>query len=124
MIPIEHPLPEGYEAVTFRVPKLGETFLTSEGVAYELKENSTLQHPRLILRKLWVWPSWLKCEYITRDGHGIYGWEGEPRLLGDHWVTPNPADPIRFFQIPEFVDLDLPPKQSIWRNPCFPSTKP
>lgn len=122
MIPIEHPLPEGYEAVTFRVPKVGETFLTTEGAAYELRENPLhqLQQPRLILRKIWVWPDWLKCAVVTRDGHGIYAWDDEPQLLNNAWIVPNPADPIHFSEVPDFIDLglpELPPSESIWRNP-------
>jgi len=130
-IEVEHPLPEGYEAVTFRVPKVGETFLgedSVEGPVAVVARNDSYQIPRLILRKAWVWPTWLKCYCITRDIQGVYGWEGEPKLYDDIWVTLTLVkDPIKFAKIPEFIDLglpQLPANQSIWRNPCFQSAKP
>lgn len=126
---IEHPIPDGYEAIAFRAPKDGEQYLTHDGksVANSVT-GAEYQAPRLILQKIWVWPSWLKCRVITRDADGrIDLWNDEPTCnTVKNWVPSEGGKAPIYVMVGRFLDLDLPtlpPEQSIWRNPCFQSTK-
>lgn len=61
---------EEYEPTgEFREPKDGEVFITQHGKA-ELLRKAIPGCPRIILRKKWKWPKWLKARYIAMDNDG------------------------------------------------------
>lgn len=53
-----------WEPVAFRKPLPGEWFITDVGHPHVWSDKDH-QHPRLIIRRKWKWPEWLKAEWIA-----------------------------------------------------------
>lgn len=63
-------LPDGYEAVAFRLPIDGEMYLNGSAVTkYNAKYVS---EPTLIVRLKWQWPTWMTCRSIAKRGDGVW----------------------------------------------------
>lgn len=77
----------GYKVVRFGVPRTGETFVSETGILMQCQPPTT-GHPRLILEKLWEWPTWLKAKYIAMDADGTwYAYKMEPEVSYEIWTT-------------------------------------
>ena len=112
------PLASEWEAVAYRLPYPGDNWLTSSGVVRTASRQGELPSiPCIILRRKWVWPSWLKARWYCEDGDGIQRCckSTKPEAGEMTWRSDN------LLRIdPEFVDL---PKiggdwrQSLRENP-------
>lgn len=66
------PLAEEWEAVAWRPPKNGERFVKSYNlVVLTAFSDFTNEESRLIVRRKWVWPSWLKARWYCEDSDGV-----------------------------------------------------
>jgi hypothetical protein len=91
---IEVEVPEGYEATgEFRLPKKGDYFLNSCG-DLNLSTNdwnnsnymNSYANQRIILRKKYQWPTWLKARYIAMDkDKGWWAYDSRPILYERGW---------------------------------------
>lgn len=81
---IECDTPKGYEPVAFRVPKLGETFVTDFGKVLTGTGNGhRWRKPRLIVRKTWTPPSWLPEGSYLYSNFGVWRCSPvEPQSVG------------------------------------------
>lgn len=112
---------DGYEAIDFRVPVIGEMFIAACGSIMTSSQTGICPDlPRIILRRVTPWPSWLKAAAYAKDDTGIWwayaavpkrgsdGWNGS----GDHIVRLREC----FFDIP---DPDVPWQDSLRINPSY-----
>lgn len=124
-ITIEVDIPDGYEATgEFRLPdESRECWLSNFSAVCEPHGGrATVHGPRLILRKKWQWPDWLKAPWIAMDKNGEwYAYKEQPDLMDGFvtWQSSGPAshtliDSGMFdFTPPECTDW----KQSLRKNP-------
>jgi hypothetical protein len=110
-------VPDGWEAVAYREPTIGEWYLTSGGV--RKCDWGLGRHPWLIVRPAWVWPEWITAEWIAMEPDGLwFAHERKPVLHENRtWVSPKSDAPLT---TPCFA-FDAPPcsdwTQSLRRNP-------
>ena len=107
-----------WEAIAYRLPCPGESWLTSGGVvrtAYGRGDVPIV--PCIIVRRKWIWPSWLKARWYAEDKDGSqWGYMQKPELLSDRWETDG-VTMARFdewFEIPK-IGGDW--RQSLRENP-------
>lgn len=62
-------IPDGYEAVAFRVPVEGEYIIDNLGGLLEITIHISVSRPRLILQKTWMWPKWLTACQLQWSGN-------------------------------------------------------
>jgi hypothetical protein len=78
---IEVEVPDGWEAFAFRIPRRGESYVcgqTADSVIGCASGTATYE-PRVIVRRPWRWPAWLKAPWIAMDEDGYWrGWLCEP----------------------------------------------
>ena len=109
-----------WEAVAFRVPKNGEWILTDMGLPLQI-DMEGFTRPRLVIRRKWKWPEWLKAEYIAMDANGRwFAYPFEPQAgmatwnVGGHSLLP-------LSMLKQFLDFTPPAvpgwKESLIRNP-------
>ena len=122
-ITIEVDIPDGYEATgEFRCPNVGEYWIYDHclpacGLGFVLPHS-----PRLILRKTWQWPEWLKAPWIAMDKNGEwYAYKEQPDLM-DCFVTWQSSGPSSLVLIDCLLFDFTPPectdwKQSLRKNP-------
>lgn len=72
-----------WEPVAFRVPMKNETFVTQDGQTHVMPTHGTkVIKQRIILRRRFQWPSWLKCRYLTWDVSGsVNCYLNRPQLI-------------------------------------------
>ena len=120
-ITIEVDVPNGYEAVDFRNPKEGEHFINYQGYLSE-QDEVPCAGPRLIVRRAFVWPSWLKCAAIAKDESGKwYAHSVTPMRASNGWHTTHGSTcrhiHSELFDISSFPDV--PWDQSLRINPEY-----
>jgi hypothetical protein len=98
---VEVEIPEGWEAVKYDHPGLGDYYIHDrlnavarvgypgdmEPAQYWTPTNSeSLKLPRIILRPAWTWPAWLKAPWIAmeKDGEWI-AFNYEPIANAHYW---------------------------------------
>lgn len=96
LIPIDSEIvPDGYEPVRFGLPNIGDHYIDGRDIFVATVSIA----PRLIVRKKWQPPEWLKPGWIAMDGDGCWMWfQSLPFLKGDEWF-PRQGD---------FCAIDLP----------------
>lgn len=65
-------IPDGWELACeeMRVPREGENYLACGAVAPP--PNGTSLFPRVIVRRKWTWPAWLKARWLFCDRSGAW----------------------------------------------------
>jgi hypothetical protein len=110
MCPID--IPEGFEFVRFGRAEPGEYSLEEREEPVKWTINTS--HPRLIVRKKFEWPSWLKAAAIAMDSDGSwFAYSGVPTTREDISVWFSRAGGKMFNLITPFLKLD-PPKIENW----------
>ncbi len=117
------PYAKEWEPVAFRRPLKGEWFITDVGHphVWSFQEHT---NPRLIIRRKWKWPEWLKAEWIAMDLNGSwFAYLVEPRAGVAAWATQGHTQlPLASFK--KFFDFEPPAvagwKESLIRNPNLP----
>lgn len=117
-------LPAGWELADSRMrePRQGECFVDDFDPAFVVKSGGSQRGPRIIVRRAWVWPAWLKCAAVARDGGSCGQWRAYtvvPTMGETGW---NHSGPYVYLD-PEKFDFDPPPcddwKQSLRINPSL-----
>ena len=113
-VTIEAEVPDGYEAVAFRMPVEGERFVSDEGEVIHTRHS--VCWPRLIVRKAHVWPEWLPDGWVAVDSNGEVWWyENKPTLgaRGDEWNSGSGESNrlSKFFPVPAYT-ID-------WKRACW-----
>ena len=105
LIPIDDDVvPDGYEPVRFGMPNIGEQYFANGDIAVATVSLS----PRLIVRKTWQPPAWLKPGWIAMDANGDWWWTASrPNFLQGSWIESN--DEGMFGLCPPYVDFAPPP---------------
>lgn len=104
MFPID--IPEGYEFVRYGVAKIGESTLYYNGeITYWY---ITSCNSRIIVRKKFEWPSWLKAAAIATDKNREVWIYGEVPVKGEYsWFVENgSSNETRINE--NLINLDLP----------------
>jgi hypothetical protein len=106
-------IPDGWELACdeVRQPLAGEHFINLFGsVVYQSHHCGDI---RIIVRKSWQWPEWLKAGWIAMDEDGEwFAYSVEPEIKGNVW---NPERGYK--QIANLTVLDIsPPTCTDWRN--------
>lgn len=78
-----------WEPVAFRVLRDDDAFVSSEGnVLTKYQSALGTTEPRLILRRRFQWPAWLKCRYLTWMSNGVgVAWMARPFFDGSDWKS-------------------------------------
>jgi len=124
---IEIDCPTGYEVVGFREPLEGEMFCDTlhsgaRGVVIAKTDFTSLE---IIIRKSFVWPSWLNAASIAKDVDGIVFAYSEIAVLqpNERWIGGGYALlSAKWFNIDHGLD-DVPFEQSLRINPNYQITK-
>lgn len=120
-ITIEIDIPDGFEATgEFRIPDERNEYWLSSGGELCGPHNgmATVCGNRIILRKIWEWPTWLKMPYIAMDKDGLwFAYSCMPMKNTHRWYTRGiarslPSDCFDFIR-PPCTDWTL----SLYRNP-------
>lgn len=83
---IEVDVPDGWEAVGYRAPEIGESYLLFDGSVSTV--DGVFIYPVPILRRSWKWPPWLKAGWIAMDRNGHwYAYTHEPTPLDIAWSS-------------------------------------
>lgn len=121
-ITCEIEIPDEWEFDAIRPFKPGEVFLSAFGTPKAATWSSEVPH--IVLRRAFVWPSWLKCAAIAKysDGHW-YAHSNAPVRMHNGWQT-TATSTIRhihseLFDISSFPDV--PWEQSLRINPNWKS---
>ena len=81
-----------YEPVAFRVPQHGEYVLSSAPHVFQHTDIRPIDNARIILRRRFQWPSWLKCRYLTwSENNVILLFDAKPKFDGICWTAPGGA---------------------------------
>lgn len=126
MIKVE--VPEGWEAVAYRCPKNGDSYMISSGEINTAYVDFT--HKKfIIVRKVWEWPKWLLAPWIAMDrSDAWYSFIDEPVLSDEksYWSYDLPIKLICSPHSRNHYDFTPPPcddwKESKRRNPHLPQT--
>lgn len=115
-ITIEVDIPDGYEATgEFRLPdESRECWLSNFSAVCEPHDGrATVHGPRLILRKKWQWPEWIKLPYIAMQPNGDwYGFSDKPSFQdGFRWD----GHGFVYLLSPDYFDF-TPPECTDWRQ--------
>lgn len=124
---LQHINNNGYEITEFRIPKAEEKIL------YDMDRISTAgvgwNAPRLILKKKFVWPEWLKCRWIAKSPDGAWlAINGNMvTMTNDGWyATYSPFQNGCITPISALVDTssfpNVPWKVSLMENPNYVQT--
>jgi len=123
-ITIDIDLPDGYEIVSYRCPRNGEMFLKqdqNEGVVANWDWQVMPANRRFILRRAFVWPSWLKCAAIAKDIYGVwYAYKAMPKQCLSGFAY-EPGSLVQRIDA-NILDIDLPDvpwDQSLRINPEY-----
>ena len=115
---VEVEVPDGWEVVEYRRPRMGDHYLRA-GLGIQMAPCD-FEYERIIVRKAWQWPAWLKAAWIAMDLDGEwYAWSKLPRIAcnTDHWYDGGDLQALN----PELVDFTPPPcddwRQSLRKNP-------
>ena len=110
---VEVDVPDGWEAVEYRVPVVGETILSSEDPRTVIPTvGPGYYSARFILRPVWQWPAWLKAPWIAMDPDGLWGsFENEPCIESGSWICRG-AESYVFTTLFDFT----PPPCTDWRQ--------
>jgi hypothetical protein len=117
-ITIEINIPDVYEYVDFRPPVNGEYFMNPYGSVVQFF-NHTHNNSRIIIKKEFKWPDWLKAYCITKDENG--DWFGnleDAIIVRGAWIS----NGFNIFLDPELLDIELPEvdwKESKIINPKY-----
>ena len=106
-------VPEGWELVRFGLPKEGEPFVNNSGVV-EFAVRDFEKYQRLIVRKIWTPPEWLKPGwiFIGAAGEWLHQWESPTeRLHSGHWAASGVQ--VRLNDATNFVGPDVAPEDSL-----------
>ena len=80
------PLEAEWEAVAFRLPKKDEIILI-DGKRVERATSDYQYVPQLIVRRKWVWPSWLKARWYYENAGGAQFFSNNaPKLHTGYWL--------------------------------------
>lgn len=116
-IEIEVEVPDGWEAVDYRLAKKGEYYLDSDGA--NPCQKDFFHCPSVILRKKREWPAWCTAKYLAWDADGeCYAFAEKPEIKPDDrfWISAHGyiAGPLS-----EIADLPLISdwKESLIENP-------
>ena len=88
-------IPEGYEAVEFRIPVEGDYIIDNLGGLLRITEQVSVTKPRLILQKSWTWPEWLDANSLAWGGYGWIAVKGTSQWLVRWFMTNHPEPPDR-----------------------------
>ena len=74
-----------WEPVAFRVPTDVDYFINASG---EVTGIGSHCNPRIILRRRFKWPAWLKCRYLVWDADGtVAGCNALPERTDSGWIV-------------------------------------
>lgn len=104
-----------------RPPNQDEDFIDTDGSIkhYPSLTYNGSQYPRVIVKKKFIWPTWLKAAYIAMDKNGEwYAFKEKPEQYYDNsWSTRTD----KICMLNDIVDIDLPEcsdwTQSLIKNP-------
>lgn len=111
----------GYDVIDFRLPREGELYIAND-IARPKRAAVSHGHTspfRLIVRKRFEWPTWLKAKYIAMDECGDwFAYNEAPEPYNTRWST---SDADHILLRDGFFDMQLPTcddwKQSLMENP-------
>ncbi len=123
---LEVEVPEGWEAVAYRCPKKGESYMLATGrIGTASVDYSYRKY--IVVRKAWEWPKWLLAPWIAMDKSGAWWSFFDEPVLSDgksYWRYDLPIKLICSPHSRNHYDFTPPPcddwKESKLRNQHLP----
>lgn len=126
MVAVE--IPDGWELACdeMRVPHYGDHYLAAGGIGFAVPGGAVSCFPRVIVRRVWQWPAWLKAEWLFCGPSGKWyasnarpsGRIDGPEGYGLGWVCGGHT-----ILIGNLIGFDPPPcddwRKSLRRNPAI-----
>lgn len=95
-----------WEPVAFRVPAVGEQWVTPLSTIGEFAKGSSTNDARLIVRRKWTPQPWLKPGWIAQEQDGEWFWHSdEPKIVCGSWEN----DVAQFHLLRDALDFTPPP---------------
>lgn len=110
-----------WEVVAVRTPKEGDFYWHRDHAVQSVEDWTS--EPMIIVRRKWVWPSWLKAWWYAEDADGTqWAFMQMPRHAGDRWLPTAGSSPRldRFTDIPK-IGGDW--RQSLRENPNWKASQ-
>lgn len=117
-MPIDIP---GYEVIDFRLPVKGDLYIANDINRPQLagKDHGHMSPYRLIVRKKFEWPTWLKAKFIAMDECGEwYAYVERPEICRTRWAS---SEEVYTRLTSDLFDMQLPTcndwTKSLMENP-------